>query len=225
METLPTAGLPPLMRNWSEYTWLLNHMVETGFIKTIREIWWDVRPHHNFGTVEVRICDMPPSLDDVLGLTALIQCLVYDLSEEIDRGTYQFDCHPFLIRQNKWRACRYGMDAKLVDPATHQAIEPAGSFIILPTACKRRAEELGCVPYLEIVREMAERPTGSVRQLQIFAGDPQPCGGRPEDARPRGAGEQRSPPARRGSHEPAVMTLIISSRQRSPVQHSARYDD
>ena len=62
MERLPTAGLPPLMRNWSEYTWLLNHMVETGFIKTIREIWWDVRPHHNFGTVEVRICDMPPDL-------------------------------------------------------------------------------------------------------------------------------------------------------------------
>ena len=63
METLPTAGLPPLMRNWSEYVWLLNNMVETGFIKTIRELWWDVRPHHNFGTVEVRICDMPPSLD------------------------------------------------------------------------------------------------------------------------------------------------------------------
>ena len=94
METLPTAGLPPLMRNWSEYAWLLNHMVETGFIKTIREIWWDVRPHHNFGTVEVRICDMPPSLRHVLGLTALVQCLVHDLSEEIDRGTYQYDCHP-----------------------------------------------------------------------------------------------------------------------------------
>ncbi len=122
METLPTAGLPPLMRNWSEYAWLLNHMVETGFIKTIREIWWDVRPHHNFGTVEVRICDMPPSLEHVLGLTALIQCLVHDLSQEIDRGTYQFDCHPFLIRQNKWRACRYGMEARLVDPASHQAV-------------------------------------------------------------------------------------------------------
>ena len=61
METLPTAGCPRLMRNWTEYIWLLNHMVETGFIKTIREIWWDVRPHHNFGTVEVRICDMPPT--------------------------------------------------------------------------------------------------------------------------------------------------------------------
>ena len=122
METLPTAGLPPLMRNWSEYVWLLNLLVETGFIKTIRELWWDVRPHHNFGTVEVRICDMPPSLEHVLGITALIQCLVHDLSEEIDRGTYQFDCHPFLIRQNKWRACRYGMDARLVDAATHRAV-------------------------------------------------------------------------------------------------------
>ena len=76
MEGLPTAGLPTLMRNWSEYVWLVNHMVETGFINTIREIWWDVRPHHNFGTVEVRVCDMPGNLDQVCGLTALIQCLV-----------------------------------------------------------------------------------------------------------------------------------------------------
>ena len=138
METLPTAGLPPLMRNWSEYTWLLNHMVQTGFIKTIREIWWDVRPHHNFGTVEVRICDMPPSLRHVLGLTALIQCLVYDLSEEIDRGTYQYDCHPFMVRQNKWRACRYGMEARLVDPTTFQAI-PARQVVHLARGPARRS--------------------------------------------------------------------------------------
>ena len=52
MEGLPTAGLPTLMRNWSEYVWLVTHMEDTGFINTIREIWWDVRPHHNFGTVE-----------------------------------------------------------------------------------------------------------------------------------------------------------------------------
>jgi len=168
METLPTAGLPPLMRNWSEYTWLLNHMIDTGFIKTIRELWWDVRPHHHFGTVEVRICDMPPCLEDVLGLTALTQALVYDLSEEIDRGTYQFDCHPFLIRQNKWRACRYGMDAKLVDAATHQAVPARHVVHNLLDRLQSRADELGCTRYFEIVREMAERPTGSVRQLGIF---------------------------------------------------------
>jgi glutamate---cysteine ligase / carboxylate-amine ligase len=168
MDTLPTAGLPPLMRNWSEYSWLLNNMIETGFIKTIREIWWDVRPHHNFGTVEVRICDMPPSLEDVLGITALIQSLVYDLSEEIDRGTYQFDCHPFLIRQNKWRACRYGMDAKLVDPATHQSTDARRVVHNLVDRLRVRADELGCSNNLEIVRAMADRPTGSVRQLTVF---------------------------------------------------------
>ncbi len=168
METLPTAGLPPLMRNWSEYSWLLNNMVETGFIKTIREIWWDVRPHHSFGTVEVRICDMPPSLEDVLGLTALIQCLIYDLSNEIDRGTYQFDCHPFLIRQNKWRACRFGMDANLVDPATHKAVEARQVVHKRVERLRPRAEELGCSRYLEIVDAMADRPTGSVRQIRVF---------------------------------------------------------
>jgi carboxylate-amine ligase len=168
METLPTAGLPPLMRNWSEYTWLLNHMVQTGFIKTIREIWWDVRPHHNFGTVEVRICDMPPTLDHVLGLTALIQCLVYDLSEEIDRGTYQYGFHPFLVRQNKWRACRYGMDAKLVDPGTFEAIPVRRLVHSLVDRLEDRAAELGCTAYLRSVRDLAEQPTGSVRQLQAF---------------------------------------------------------
>jgi carboxylate-amine ligase len=168
MEGLPTAGLPPLMRNWSEYTWLLNHMVETGFIKTIREIWWDVRPHHNFGTVEIRICDMPPNLEQVLGLTALIQCLVHDLSEEIDRGTYQFDCHPFMVRQNKWRACRYGMKANLVDPNSH---EPRPAREVVHSLLDRlapRGRELGCEAELESVRELADGSNGAAQQLRIF---------------------------------------------------------
>src|SRR5688500_3987285 len=98
MEGLPTAGLPTLMRNWSEYTWLVNHLIETGFIHTIREIWWDVRPHHNFGTVEVRVCDMPGSLQDSLSLSALIQCLVKALSDEVDEGTYYQEAHPMMVR-------------------------------------------------------------------------------------------------------------------------------
>jgi carboxylate-amine ligase len=168
MEALPTAGLPPLMRNWSEYVWLLNLMVETGFIETIRELWWDVRPQPSFGTVEVRICDMPPNLESVLGLTALIQCLIHELSEEIDRGTYQFDCHPFLIRQNKWRACRHGMNARLVDAATHRAVPARDVVRALIDRLVPRAGGLGCAAELEIARRMAESPTGSVRQLEIY---------------------------------------------------------
>jgi carboxylate-amine ligase len=168
MEGLPTAGLPPLMRNWSEYLWLVNHMVETGFIKTIREIWWDVRPHPNFGTIEVRICDLPPDLPSVLGLTALVQCLVHDLSEKIDRGTYQFDCHPFLVRQNKWRACRYGLGASLVDPTSYET-KPARQVVHDVVARLRgAADELGCARPLDSVLDMAERPTGADLQLAAF---------------------------------------------------------
>ena len=87
---------------------------------------------------------MPPTLGHVLGLTALVQCLVYDLSQEIDRGTYQYDCHPFMVRQNKWRACRYGMEANLVDPATFQSV-PARQVVALAVdRLADRGEELGC---------------------------------------------------------------------------------
>jgi carboxylate-amine ligase len=174
MDNLPTAGLPPLMRNWSEYVWLVNHLVDTGFINTIREIWWDVRPHNEFGTVEVRICDIPGSLDDVLGLTALAQCLVHALSEEIDAGTYQHDCHPMMVQQNKWRACRHGMAASLVDPIT-QACRPAREVVLgLVERLKEVAVTLGCQPALEHVVTMAAGPTGAERQLAIYreTGDP-----------------------------------------------------
>lgn len=174
MEGLPTAGLPTLMRNWSEYVWLVNHMIDTGFINSIREIWWDVRPHHNFGTVELRICDMPGSLEDVLGIAALSQCLVQALSIKIDEGAYQHDCHPTMVRQNKWRACRFGTMAQLVNSYTYE-VQPVrdvvGSLVelLLPVA-----EELECVDYLERTVRIAEQPSWADRQVAIMreTGDP-----------------------------------------------------
>ena len=168
MEGLPTAGLPPQMRNWSEYTWLINHLIETGFIETIREIWWDVRPHHNFGTVEVRVCDMPADLDAVLGLTAVIQCLVVALSREIDEGTYQFDSHPMMVRQNKWRACRYGLNAQLVDPYTFKATPARQVAESLITLLEPTAQELGCADELKLAKELLSRPTGAELQRRRF---------------------------------------------------------
>jgi carboxylate-amine ligase len=170
MDDLPTAGLPPVMRNWSEYVWLLNHLIDTGFIRSLREVWWDIRPHHNFGTVEVRVCDMPPDLPTVVGLAALIQCIVRDLSRQIDEGTYLPDGHPFMNRQNKWRACRYGMAAELVDPFTAEA-RPARRIVadLVDTLIRRGVpEELGCLREIEMVLDMAEQPTGSERQVAIF---------------------------------------------------------
>jgi carboxylate-amine ligase len=169
MEGLPTAGLPTLMRNWSEYVWLVNHMIDTGFINTIREIWWDVRPHHNFGTVEVRVCDMPGSLTDTLAIAALVQCLVKALSDEIDQGTYQHDSHPMMVQQNKWRAARFGNQARLVDTNTYRVATVANTVERLVGMLQPTAAELGCEGYLQHCVTMAGNPSAAQRQLDLLA--------------------------------------------------------
>jgi carboxylate-amine ligase len=168
MEGLPTAGLPPLMRNWSEYVWLVRHMIETGFIHTIREIWWDVRPHHNFGTVEVRMCDILGNLEDNLALVALTQCLVKALSDEIDRGTYQHDCHPMIARQNKWRASRYGLDAELIDPLTFDVCNVREAVRRLVSDLRPIAAALECDRWLDRVEALAQGPSWADRQLEYL---------------------------------------------------------
>lgn len=168
MEGLPTAGLPTLMRNWSEYVWLVNHMIETGFINSIREIWWDVRPHHKFGTVEVRVCDMPGSLDDVCALSALIQCLVKQLSDEIDEGTYQFDCHPMMVQQNKWRASRYGMDAGLVNTYNYSVQSVTEVADSLAEWLHPIAQDLGCADELAEIKRVARGPSWAQQQRDLM---------------------------------------------------------
>ncbi len=174
MEGLPTAGLPAQMRNWSEFVWLVNHLQETGCIGSIRDIWWDVRPHHNFGTVEVRMCDMPGNLEDALALSALIQCLVVSLSEEIDHGTFQHDYHPMIVRLNKWRAARYGLNARLVDSYTLQPHPLKQVVDDLMQRLRPVADELDCRSYLERIPAIAAGPSWADRQLAVLreTGDP-----------------------------------------------------
>lgn len=169
MDGLPTAGLPPLLRNWSEYVWLVNHLIETGYIETIRELWWDMRPHHNFGTVEVRICDVPGSLEDSMAIAALIQCLVKALGDEIDNGTYQRDCHPFMIRQNKWQAARHGLDAMLVNSEDYQ-LQPAREVVLhLVDMLRGISQDLKCESHLDRAAAMARETNWSARQVELYS--------------------------------------------------------
>ncbi len=168
MEALPTAGLPYHMRNWSEYVWLVDHLVATNFIRSIREIWWDARPHAGFGTVEVRIMDMPLNLRHLLGLVALTQSIVAAISEQIDRGAYLYDCHPMIAKQNKWHASRYGLDATFVDPDTMQAVPAIDIARTLVDRCMPFAERLGCAEELLAVNDILEHGTGTQRQREVY---------------------------------------------------------
>jgi carboxylate-amine ligase len=168
MEQLPAAGTPPYMRNYSEYCWVVNQSIQSGFINSIQEIWWDVRPHPRFGTVEVRIFDTPPNLEDALALTAMTQCLVAALSDQIDDGLYQHDIHPIVVRQNKWKATRYGMRAELIDPVTHKTVPVREMVFFLYEKLKPYAERLHCMQELNHVITMVEHPSGAERQLELF---------------------------------------------------------
>ena len=168
MEGLPTAGLPHQMRNWSEYIWLVNHLVDTGFINTIRELWWDIRPHHIFGTVEIRMCDMPANLEQVLAVTALAQCLVQAISEEIDEGTFHSDYHPMMVEQNKWRATRFGGEARLVDSDDYKQYSVQETVDRLITLLLPQAKHLDCVDELKSATTLPSS-TGALQQLQIYS--------------------------------------------------------
>ena len=89
-------------------------LIGANSIESIREIWWDIRPHPGYGTVEIRICDSIPNLRDIKDLAALSQALVVGMSNHYDNGTQLPYFESWIIHENKWRATRYGMDANLI---------------------------------------------------------------------------------------------------------------
>jgi carboxylate-amine ligase len=168
LEGFPTGGMMPPLESWAEFEDLLARMQAAGFVESHREIWWDVRPSADNGTIEVRICDMPADLPDLLGLTGIIQCLVQSLSEEIDAGSPGPEPHPLMVRQNRWRACRFGLDAELVDPITMEAQPARGAAEALIRRLEAISIRLGCRRQLGHALQMTVRPTGSERQLLLY---------------------------------------------------------
>ena len=113
-ENLPTAGLPYQLADWSQFEEYMETLLRTGAIGSIKEVWWDIRPHPEFGTVELRISDGLPTMYEVGMVAALSQCLVDTLDREIDKGYTLPTPKQWVVRENKWRAARYGLDAQII---------------------------------------------------------------------------------------------------------------
>ena len=113
-EGLPNTGIPVKLINYGEFQKLIRTLVLAKSIDSIREIWWDVRPHPGYGTVEIRVCDTIPDLINMRDLAAFIQALVVGLCNHYDNGTQLPYLDSWIIHENKWRATRYGLDAKLI---------------------------------------------------------------------------------------------------------------
>jgi carboxylate-amine ligase len=178
MSSLPTRGVPPSLGDWDSYLKLVRQLMTHRIIASLKDLWWDVRPSPTNGTVEVRICDMPLGLETVLGLTALIQCLVFVLSSEkateiarrtSDSVANEDPCHALTLRQNRWLASRFGLDAILVHPLAPQQA-PAG---VLARAMIDRlidvGQELGCSDYLQNLKTRSRGPNGALAQMTIYS--------------------------------------------------------
>lgn len=109
-QQLPTAGLPFQFDSWPAYEKYVSDMLTTGIIDHLNEIRWDIRPAPNWGTVEVRVCDGLPTLEEITAITAFIQCLVDDFSARLDAGETLPTMPDWFHDENKWRAARYGME-------------------------------------------------------------------------------------------------------------------
>ena len=158
-EGLPTAGLPYQLSGWDEFEAFMTTLVSARSISSIREVWWDIRPHPNFGTVELRICDGIPTLAEVGAVAALSQCLVDWLNNLIDRGYTLPVPRTWVLRENKWRAARHGVDAEII-------IDEKGTLSPLRTEVSQLVEELTpvarrleCEDDLLRALVMAERPS------------------------------------------------------------------
>ncbi len=166
-EGLPTAGLPEQIVNWAEFEQFMETLVSAEAIGTVREVWWDIRPHPDFGTVELRMCDGIPTLREVAALAALAQSLVHWFDTMHDRG-YQLPVHrEWVLRQNKWRAARYGLEASLIVDDEGDTRPIREGIAELLDELQPIAQRLGCTDELKDVHQILERGASYQRQREV----------------------------------------------------------
>lgn len=168
-QQLPTGGLPPMLADWAEYERTLADMLRAGVIDDLAELRWDVRPSPALGTVEVRVADGAPSVDDLAAVTALIHCLTEEASRAIDAGEEPDHLPSWLVRENKLRAARDGLDATAIIDAdgTLQPVREA-----LGEAVERLAPiaaDLGATTSLAAVARVLGRGGSAAMQRTAFA--------------------------------------------------------
>ncbi|CAI7635406.1 unnamed protein product [Penicillium discolor] len=167
VQQLPTAGLPWPLRDWSEFERYLDDMVRTGVMADATEVRWDIRPAPRWGTIEVRACDGLSTLSEMAAVAALVQVLVEHFSRLLDEGAALPDLPAWFHRENKWRAARYGLDARVIvdtigtqRPVREHLTEKIEE--LAPVAV-----ELGCVREFGSIATILDGGASYARQLAV----------------------------------------------------------
>src|SRR2546430_7744376 len=162
----PRSGPPPRFRDYADYAEVVGQLEKTGCIADYTHIWWDIRLHPRFGTVEIRVCDAVTRVEDAVALAAYCQCLVKLYSERHAVGAEIPSYHRILTTENKWLAARYGLQAPVMDLATGRRNRVPVAQLVRRTLkeLEPHARELGCDRERGGIAESRAKGNGPDRQ-------------------------------------------------------------
>jgi carboxylate-amine ligase len=164
----PRVGIPPYYDGWADYEKRIGFMVDAGVMEDYTWLWYDVRPHPNFGTVEIRAMDAQTHVDHTLALTALIQAMVKELCEHYDDGGKLADYPYEMLDENKWLASRHGLEGELVDLPGKENVSAKALARRLHDRLREHAEDLGGAAALEGILDLVEHGNGAFRQRKVY---------------------------------------------------------
>ena len=167
-DNLPRTGLPPRLDGWGTFARSVQALVDLGLIEDASKIWWDLRPSSRFPTIESRICDVAPRLENTLTLAALTQCIARMLWRLARRNQRWRNYDTFVINENRWRAQRYGVSEGLIDFGARRIFPFASLLEELLELIEEDAEALGCTAEVAAARDLAARGNAADRQRAVL---------------------------------------------------------
>ncbi|MEM9324767.1 MAG: carboxylate-amine ligase [Bacteroidota bacterium] len=167
-DKFPRTGIPEAFQTIAEYENYINLLVKTGCIDNAKKIWWDIRVHPFFPTVEIRICDIPLTVDETICIAALIQALAAKFQKLRHQNLNFIIYHRALINENKWRAGRYGLDGKMIDFGKEAEVDTRDLIEELLDFVDDVVDDLGSRSEMNKVREILKNGTGADRQLAVY---------------------------------------------------------
>jgi glutamate---cysteine ligase / carboxylate-amine ligase len=164
----PRVGIPPTYKDWEDYERRIEFMIKAKVIEDYTYLWHDVRPHPNFGTVEVRVMDSQTHVEHTLGLAALVQGLVRELSEHYEAGN-QLSKYPFeMLDENKWLAARHGLDGEVVDLPNYERVPMRALARRLLDRMRDHCRDMGSEGDLDAIEDLLDRGNGAARQVVVY---------------------------------------------------------
>jgi carboxylate-amine ligase len=167
-DKFPRTNIPDYFPSWGEYENFIKLLIKTNCIDNAKKIWWDIRPHPFFNTLEFRICDIPMRVDETIALAALIQATVAKLYKLHAANTGFRLYRRALVMENKWRASRYGLEGKLVDFGKQEEVPARDLILEYLEFVDDVVDELDSREELNYIHEILEMGTGADRQLRVF---------------------------------------------------------